>query len=103
MSELNQNQNSKQPDRPDAVWKLYFTMEFYPLHNCLQDFYRIFALKVQKRFEKKAVKLGSFLQSTLWKINLRILWNHTMKKCQVRHGQFHSIIFLEIFSFESSY
>ena len=21
------NQNSKQPDRPDAVWKLYFTLE----------------------------------------------------------------------------
>ena len=27
MAELNQNKNSKQPDRPDAVWKLYFTME----------------------------------------------------------------------------
>ena len=27
MAELNQNQNSKQPDRPDAVWKLYFTLE----------------------------------------------------------------------------
>ena len=25
--ELNQNQNSKQTDRPDAVWKLYFTLE----------------------------------------------------------------------------
>ena len=27
MAELNQNQNSKEPDRPDAVWKLYFTSE----------------------------------------------------------------------------
>ena len=27
MAELNQNKNSKQPDRPDAVWKLYFTFE----------------------------------------------------------------------------
>ena len=27
MAELNQNKNSKQPDRPDAVWKLYFTLE----------------------------------------------------------------------------
>ena len=27
IAELNQNKNSKQPDRPDAVWKLYFTME----------------------------------------------------------------------------
>ena len=26
-AELNQNKNSKQPDRPDAVWKLYFTLE----------------------------------------------------------------------------
>ena len=27
MAELNQNQNSKQPDWPDAEWKLYFTLE----------------------------------------------------------------------------
>ena len=27
MAELNQNKNSKQPDRPDAVWKLYFNLE----------------------------------------------------------------------------
>ena len=27
MAELNQNQNSKQLDRPDAVRKLYFTFE----------------------------------------------------------------------------
>ena len=27
MEELNQNQNSEQPDLPDAVWKLYFTLE----------------------------------------------------------------------------
>ena len=27
MAELNQNKNSKQPDWPDAVWKLYFTFE----------------------------------------------------------------------------
>ena len=26
-AELNQNQNSKHPDWPDAVWKLYFTLE----------------------------------------------------------------------------
>ena len=25
--ELNQNQNSKQPDWPDAVWNLYFTFK----------------------------------------------------------------------------
>ena len=27
MAELNQNKSSKQADRPDAVWKLYFTLE----------------------------------------------------------------------------
>ena len=27
MVELNQNKNAKQPDQPDAVWKLYFTLE----------------------------------------------------------------------------
>ena len=27
MAELNENKNSKQPDQPDAVWKLYFTLE----------------------------------------------------------------------------
>ena len=27
MPELNQNKNLKQPDRSDAVWKLYFTLE----------------------------------------------------------------------------
>ena len=27
MVELNKNKNSKQPDWPDAVWKLYFTLE----------------------------------------------------------------------------
>ena len=27
MAELNENKNSKQPDRPDAVWKLCFTLE----------------------------------------------------------------------------
>ena len=26
MAELNQSKHSKQPDRPDAVWKLYFTL-----------------------------------------------------------------------------
>ena len=31
MTELNQNKNSKQPDRADAVWKLYFTLEINEL------------------------------------------------------------------------
>ena len=27
MAELNQNENSKQPDRPDAVWNFSFILE----------------------------------------------------------------------------
>ena len=27
LTELNQNKNLKQPDRPDAVWEFYFTLE----------------------------------------------------------------------------
>ena len=27
MVDLNQNKNPKQPDRSDAVWKIYFTLE----------------------------------------------------------------------------
>ena len=27
MAELNQKKNSKQPDGPDALWKLYFTLK----------------------------------------------------------------------------
>ena len=33
MSELNQNKNSKQPHRPDAARKLYFTLEINEQHN----------------------------------------------------------------------
>ena len=33
MVELNQNKNSKQSDRPDAVWKLYFTLEINVQYN----------------------------------------------------------------------
>ena len=29
MGEVNQNKNSKQPYRRDAVWKLYFTLEIH--------------------------------------------------------------------------
>ena len=33
MAELNQNKNSKQPDRLDTVWKLYFNLEINEYHN----------------------------------------------------------------------
>ena len=43
---LNQNKNSKQPDRPDAVWKLYFTLQINEL------FAQLFARVLQKRCSK---------------------------------------------------
>ena len=33
MMELNQKKNSKQPDLPDPVWKLYFTLEINEYYN----------------------------------------------------------------------
>ena len=33
MTELNKHKNSKQPSRPDAVGKLYFTLEITEQHN----------------------------------------------------------------------
>ena len=33
IAELNQNQNSKQPDQTDAAWKLHFTSEINELQN----------------------------------------------------------------------
>ena len=38
----------------------------------------------------------------LWKNNLEILWSHSMKNFQVKHGQYDNIIFSETFYFESS-
>ena len=64
MEELNQNQNSKQPNWPDAMWKLYFTLGINEQHisttyeqhitthnnNISFLFYRIVFLKVQENF-----------------------------------------------------
>ena len=43
---LNQNKSWKQPDRPDAVWKLYFTLQINEL------FAQLFARVLQKRCSK---------------------------------------------------
>ena len=71
-----------------------------------KTFYTCYAESLFLRYKKifkKAVKLGNFLQSSVhiflghdgcvWKINLRILFNHIMKNFQVKHGQCDSIIF----------
>ena len=108
MVELNQNKNSKQPDcilpkkkMNSAISKTFYTWSTESLF-----------IRYTKIF-KKTVKLGgSFLQYSVhifvdyddcfWKINLRILWSHTMKNFQVKLGQWDSIIFPNTFSFESS-
>ena len=38
---------------------------------------------------------------TALRINLGILWNHIMKKFQVKHDQCDSVLFLNTFSSES--
>ena len=93
MAELNQNKNLKQPDRPDAVWKLYFTLEIKTFHTCSKEslFLRY------KKISKIVVKLGSFLQCSaqiflghddcFWKINVIILWNYIMKNFKVKYSQ----------------
>ena len=62
---------------------------------------------VHKKISEKAVNLSNFLWlqhiflglgSYLWKINLSILWSHTIKNFQVKCGQCDSIIFPETFS-----
>ena len=73
-------------------------------NNFFHMFYRVVLLRY-KEINKKAVKLGSFLQFSVHvflghdgcisKIDLRILWNHIMKNLQVKHGQCDSIIFPE--------
>ena len=61
MAELNENKNSKQPD---AVWKIYFTLEI--MNSSIdKTFYTCSAGSLFLTYEKismKAVKLGSFLQ-----------------------------------------
>ena len=63
MAELNQNQNSKQPDQPDAVQELYFTLEINEQYNKIVYTCSTESLFLRyKKISKKAVKLGSFLQ-----------------------------------------
>ena len=62
-----------------------------------------------RKVSKKAVKLGSFLQCLLhvflghdgcvWKIILKILWNHNMKNFQIKLGQCGSLILHQNISF----
>ena len=51
----NQNKNPKQPDRPDAMWKFYFTLEIMnsTINKTFYTFYRIVALKVLENFQER--------------------------------------------------
>ena len=46
MTELNQTKNSRQLDRPDAMQKLYITLEIIEERNFLHMLYRIVVPKV---------------------------------------------------------
>ena len=99
MAKLNQNKNSKQRYPPDAVWKLDITWKTWKFWTN-KTFYTCFTESLFwrcKKMSKKAVNLGSLLQcsvhiflghdGSVWKINLRILWNHIIKNFQLKHGQ----------------
>ena len=62
---LNQNKNSKQPDQPDVVWKLYFGLE--KMNSTVnKNFYACSTKSLFLRYariSKKAVKLGSFFNA----------------------------------------
>ena len=76
---LNQNKNSKQPDQPDVVWKLYFGLE--KMNSTVnKNFYTCSTKSLFLRYakiSKKAVKLGSFsmLSTYISKTQWRLLKN----------------------------
>lgn len=99
MTELNRNENSKQPDQPDTAQQFILTWKWVNRlfnTNVYTSSTEWLFLKYGKLSEK-AAKLGSFLRCSahvlfgydacLWKTNLRIFCNDTMKNFQVRHGQ----------------
>ena len=111
-AELNQNKNSKQPNRPDSEWKLHFTLEINE-NTIKETFYTSSTESLFVRYKKTSKKaVNGFLQSLVhiflghdgcfWQINLTILWMHIIKNCQVKHSQCDSIIFPKAFSFKSS-
>lgn len=63
LAELNQNKKSQQPDWPEAVWKLYFTLVInHTQHICLHVIvvFKIVVLKVYKKIYEKGAKLVFF-------------------------------------------
>ena len=97
---LNKNKNWKQPDRQDAIL-------FYLGNKWIAELKKLFTSSSElifwryEKVSKKDVNLSSFLQcwvyiflgpdGCVWKMNLRILWNHIIN-VQVKHGQCDSII-----------
>ena len=64
MVELNENRNSLQLDRPDAVRKLYFTLEIINKTTYI-CFTELLFLRC-KKIPKKAVEIGGFLQCSVY-------------------------------------
>ena len=105
MAKLIQNKNSKQTI--DKMQCENFLSPSKWINSTInKTFYICYAESLFLRYKKifkKAVKLGSFLQSSVhiflghdgcvWKNNLRILFNHIMKNFQVKHGQCDGIMF----------
>ena len=52
MVELSQNKNSKQPDRPDVEWKLYFTFGNKSIAHSIWQFTRVLQNRCSKNVRK---------------------------------------------------
>ena len=73
MADLNQNKKSYQTGWPESVWKLYFILEINHIqHNCLQ--------LSTNGCSKNTCEKGAKLVSAYEKINLKILWKHSIKR-----------------------
>ena len=74
------------------------------LTNVLLKFSEAISFKLLQMFYWTFPNLHIFFghDRCFWKINLRILWDHIIKKFQVKHGQCDSIIFSRTLSFERS-
>ena len=72
--------------------KLFFNLEINELHDW-QNFYTCSTESLLLSYE--TISKDKFLghDGCFWKINVRLLWNHTMKNFQLKHGQCDSILF----------
>ena len=109
MAELNKNKKLKATRSTRCSIKTLFylgnkwiTQLTKILTNVLLKFSEAISYKLLQMFYWSFPNLHIFLghDCCFWKINLRILWDHIIKKFQVKHGQCDSIIFSKTLSFE---